>query len=443
MNRTALKSAPEASAPLLAQHEVLARHLPGRNLGWLAELRAAALDRFRSRGLPTKRDEAWKYTNVAHLAEVEWLPARLVAEPPPLEMPTEIAAVDGCRVVLVNGGFDRVLCDLERLPKGVTVQSLSKELEHHPERLRPWLGRLADGDGAPLAALNTASFHDGVVIHVPEGVEVAEPIHVISLGVADRAVAFHPRLIVALEPGARATVVESHAGVPEQVYFSNVVSEIFVGRGAHLRHYKVQDETPQAWHVCYNCVSVAQAGHYESAVVQVGGRLARNEARVLLDGDHAECRLDGAYIAGGEQHIDNTTLVEHRCPHGRSRQLWKGVLGDKARGVYQGKVQVARAAQKTDAHQLSRALLLGPGAEMDGKPELEIYADDVKCGHGATVGELDDAQLFYLESRGIDRAEARRLLIEAFVAEVVETVSDAAVRPALAQLLRHRLDRRR
>jgi Fe-S cluster assembly protein SufD len=442
MNRTALKSAPEAAAPLLAQHDVLARHLPGR-IGWLAELRANALERFRTGGLPGKRDEGWRWTPLTHLGEVEWLPAPLAAESPTLEMPTEIAAVDGCRVVMVNGSFDRMLCDLERLPKGVTIRGIGQELARHPDSLKPWLGQLSEDETAPLAALNTASFHDGVLIHIAAGVELAEPIHVISVGIAaDRAIAFHPRLIVALEPGARATVVESHAGVPERAYLSNGVSELYVGRDALLRHYKVQDETAQGWHLCHNCVRVDAGGRYESTVVHAGARLARHETRLVFAGPHGECRLDGAYIGGDDQHIDNTTLVDHAQPHCVSRQLFKGVLGGKSRGVYQGKVRVARGAQKTDAHQLSRALLLSPGAEMDGKPELEIYADDVKCGHGAAVGELDDAQLFYLESRGIDREAARRLLIEAFVAEVLENVSDAAVREALGALVRHRLARR-
>ncbi len=442
-SRAALKTAAAPAAPLLDHYEVLARQLPGRGADWLTELRKAAMARYRTQGLPTRRVESWRYTNIGHLAEMELVPARLAAEPPPLELPTEIPAVDGCRIVMVNGVVDRLLCDLDRLPAGATVETMAEALARHPDRLKGVLGSLAERDDAPLAALNTASFEDGVVLRLARGTVLAEPIHLISIGVAvDRPVAYHPRLLVVLEDGAQATLVESHAGVVDQPYLSNTVCEACVESGAVLRHYKVQDEAPLGWHLGYTAVRVAGGGRYESAVIQVGGRLGRQETRVLLDGEHAECRLDGAYVADGDMVIDNTTFVEHAKPCGSSRQLWKGVLDGKARGVYQGKVLVARGAQKTDGHQLSRALLLSPGAEMDGKPELEIYADDVKCGHGATVGELDDDQLFYLESRGIDRDAARRMLIEAFVADVMDNVSDARVRDALTLLLRHRLDRK-
>lgn len=444
MNRTALKSAPAPAAALLDHHDQLARQLPGRQAEWLSGLRTAALARYRAQGLPGRRDEAWRYTVLTHLAELAPLPARLAAEPPPLELPTEIPVVDGCKLVMVNGQFDRLLCDLDRLPKGAVVESLAAALQRHPDALKPWLGVLSERDDAPLAALNTASFDDGVVIRLAAGTVLEEPLHLISVGVAvDRPVAFHPRLLLVLEDGAQATVVESHAGVVEQPYLSNAVAEVHLGRNAVLRHYKVQDEAPLCFHLGLCGVRVAEGARYESALVQVGARLGRQETRVVLAGRNAECRLDGAYVGDGDQVLDNVTVVEHCSPAGKSRQLWKGVLDGKARGIYQGKVQVARAAQKTDAHQLSKALLLSPGAEMDGKPELEIFADDVKCGHGATVGELDEHQLFYLESRGIDREEARRLLIEAFVTDVLDNVSDDRVRGGLATLLRHRLDRRR
>ncbi len=443
MNRTALKTAPERPTPLLHQHEALARHIPGRD-GWLGELRAAALDRYRRNGLPGRGTEAWKYTNLSRLAEVEFHPARLSPEQGPLELPTEIAAVEGCRLILVNGTLDRQLCDFAKLPKGVVVSGIGQEIETHPARLQAHLGQYSADDAAPLAALNTASFHDGIFLHVPEGVIVSEPIHIISIGAAhEAALSFHPRILVVLERGAQATLVESHAGIVQQPYLSNGVTEIVVGPGAVLRHDVVQDESPHAWHLNYTAVAIGEGGRYESTTVQAGARLARRETHVALNGTRAECRLDGAYVADGESHVDNTTRVEHLAPHCTSKQLWKGVLSGSARGVYQGKVLVARGAQKTDAHQLSRALLLSKTAEMDGKPELEIYADDVKCGHGATVGDLDQNHLFYLESRGIDREEAKRMLIEAFVAEVLDNVTDERVREALARLLRHRLDGRR
>lgn len=435
--RTALKSALDPTPPLLAHHDVLARHLPGLDVPWLAERRAAALARFRAAGLPSRQVEDWRYTPLGHLAAIAFQPARLSPAAEVHALPTAILPLDGCRLMLVNGSLDRVLCDLRHLPKGIQVDGLAEALRTHPERLRPWL---ATSPAGPLADLNTASFHDGVVIHVAAGTVVETPLHLISVGVGvDHAVDFHPRVVVVLEDGAQATLVESHCGVVDQPTLSNGVVEIHLGRGARLRHAKLQDEAPQGWHIASHAVDLAEGAAYHATVLHTGGRLARHEVRVRLRGPHAEARLDGAYVVDGVTHVDDTIVVDHEAPHCTSRQLWKGVLDGQARGVFQGKVRVARAAQKTDAYQLSRALLLSPQAEADAKPELEIYADDVKCGHGSAIGALDDDALFYLTSRGIARPEARRMLIEAFVAEVIDRVEDAAVREAFAGLVRRRL----
>jgi Fe-S cluster assembly protein SufD len=299
---------------------------------------------------------------------------------------------------------------------------------------------LAAQSHGPLADLNTASFHDGVVVHLAAGTVMETPLHIISVGAAvDHPVDFHPRIVVVLEDGAQATIVESHCGVVDQPYLSNGVVEIRLGAGARLRHVKLQDEAPEGWHVALHAVTLAEDAFYHATVLHTGSRLARHEARVRLSGARAEARLDGAIIADGTSHLDDTILVAHDAPHCTSRQLWKSVLDGKARGVFQGKVRVARGAVKTDAHQLSRALLLSPQAEADGKPELEIYADDVKCGHGSAIGALDDDALFYLTSRGIDRRQARRMLIEAFIGEVVDGIEDPAVRQAVAGLVGRRL----
>jgi len=436
--RTALKSAPEpAVTSLLTRHEVLARHLPGLNSRWLAECRTAALARFQEAGLPGRQVEEWRYTPLGALAGIAFQPARLSPAAEVHALPTAILPLDGCRLMMVNGGLDAALCDLGRLPKGLQVHSLAHVLNTHPERLEPWLATSAAG---PMADLNSASFHDGVLIHLAAGTVAETPLHLVSVGVAvDHPVDFHPRVVVVLEDEARATLVESHCGVVDQPYFSNGVVEIYLGRNAHLTHVKLQDEAPEGWHVASHAVDLAEGAAYHATVLHTGGRLARHQVRVRLRGPHAEARLDGAYLVDGIAQVDDTIVIDHEAPHCRSRQLWKGVLDGKGRGVFQGKVRVARAAQKTDAYQLSRALLLSPQAEADGKPELEIYADDVKCGHGSAVGALDDAALFYLTSRGIGRAEARRILMEAFVAEVIDGVEEPAVREALAGLVRRRL----
>lgn len=435
--RTALMSAPDHPPPLLTHHDVLARHLSGLDIPWLAERRAAALARFRAAGLPGRQVEDWRYTPLGHLAAIAFQPARLSPAAEVHALPTAILPLDGCRLMLVNGSFDRVLCDLKDLPKGIQVHGLAEALRTHPERLRPWLATSAAG---PLADLNTASFHDGIVIHVDAGAVVDTPLHLISVAVAvDHAVDFHPRVIVVLEDGARATLVESHCGVVGPPTLSNGVVEIDLGRGARLHHAKLQDEAPEGWHMASHAVSLAEDAAYHATVLHTGGRLARHEVRVRLRGPRATARLDGAYVIDGMTHVDDTIVIDHEAPSCTSRQLWKGVLDGQARGVFQGKVRVARAAQKTDAYQLSRALLLSPQAEADAKPELEIYADDVKCGHGSAIGALDDTALFYLTSRGIGRPDARRMLIDAFVAEVVDAVADTAVREAFAALLHRRL----
>lgn len=439
--RTALRSVPEPAIPLLSHHEVLARHLPGRDAPWLAQRRAAGLARFQAHGLPGRRDEDWRYTPLGHLGEIAFMPARLSPGAELHDLPTAILPLDGCRLILVNGTLDRVLCDFTALPKGVTVTGLASGLAGHPERLSPWLATIAETADAPLAALNTAAFHDGVAIHVAAGIRVEGPLHLVSVGVSvDHAVDFHPRVVVVLEDEAELSLVESHCGAVGPPYLSNGVMEIHLGRGARLRHAKLQDEAPEGWHVAYHAVDLAEGADFQSTVLHTGARLARHEARVRLLGPHASARLDGAYVIDGATHADDTVVIAHEAPACTSRQLWKGVLDGRARGVFQGKVRVARAAQKTDAHQLSRALLLSPSAEADGKPELEIYADDVKCGHGATVGELDDAALFYLTSRGIPRRQARAMLIDAFVGEVIERVADPAVREAMQGVVGRRLE---
>jgi len=413
------------SDALTDRFAALAPSLPGG--ARLRGLRAAGLERFRAAGLPTPAVEAWKYTNLDALQALGLAPAP--APTTPVRVPeTEIAALDGYRAVLVNGRFAPDLSALDGLPRGATVESLAALSARDPAALEAELGPAPEA--LPLVALNTAFVDDGLVVRLARGVVLDKPIHVISVGApADGGHAtFHPRHLVRLEPGAAATVVESHVG--SGGYFVNSVVDLRLGEGAALKHYVLQKQSAEAFHVAALRLALAARAAYEGFVLHTGARLARHELRARIEGEGVDCRVNGLYLVAGEGHVDDTTFIDHAAPGSRSRQLFKGVLDDRARGVFQGRVLVRPHAQKTDAHQLSRALLLSRRAEMDGKPELEIYADDVRCSHGATIGNLDQEPMFYLMSRGIDPATAYRMLVEAFANEALDEISSPVVRAA-------------
>lgn len=405
---------------------------------WTPALRQDGLDRYHESGLPTPRTEAWKYTNLRRLARMTFAPSE--AAPDGVSVPEDrLVKIDAFRAVLVNGRFRADLSDLNGLPSGVCVAGIADTLRNSPSVLKPFLGRIAIRADKPMAALNAAHLDDGLCVFVDAGVALDKPLHIVSIGApcGGEAACFHPRLLVSVDSGGVATIVESHVG--EGAYFSNGVAEFAVGDDAVLNHYKIQDESDEAYHIADSTLRLEDRSTYDGFVYQAGGLLARNEIHASLEGEHIECRANGAYLGCGKQHIDNTVFIDHAKPGSRSREVYKGVLDNDARAVFQGKILVRKDAQKTDGFQLNKALLLSRGAEIDSKPELEIYADDVKCSHGATVGELDADALFYLRTRGIDEAVARNLLISAFVTEAIEEIQSQAVRDALSDLVRGKL----
>jgi Fe-S cluster assembly protein SufD len=408
--------------PFADRLDAAAASLPGSGRPWLDRLRADARAAYRDAGLPGPKVEAWKYTNLNRLRRtgfaVDAVPAAKV-ETVPVGNALSIAAHVA---VLVNGRFRPDLSSLPGAEEGVEIVSFADALQREPLLLESRFGKIAPAH-LPLVALNTALAADGLVIRFRKGKAAETPIHIVSIGAAGgEPVMFQPRLLVIGEEGAQGVVLESHIAAGDGVYFSNAVVEVALEPGAMLRHYKLQNEHPSAFHLATSKADLAGRAQYESFVLQVGGRLARNEIHAHIGGKRVECRLGGAYLLRGEQHADNTTFIDHAAPESMSRELYKGVLDGTSRGVFQGKILVRRDAQKTDGHQLNKALLLSRGAEIDSKPELEIYADDVKCSHGATAGEIDDAALFYLRSRGIDEDAARGLLIDAFVGEAIEQI---------------------
>lgn len=407
--------------------------------GWLSALRRDGAARFSQAGLPARRDEYWRYTNLNALGQADYALAGPDAQASVSAcVDAALSGLDGYRIVFINGELRPDPSGLGDLPDGVRLAGLADLLAQDPARVEPWLGRIAGLDGMPLAALNTAFLGDGMVLLIDEGVVLDKPVLLVSVGspAADGAT-FQPRNLVVLGDAASATLIDVHVGmVPGARYFANVVTEIALGAGSRLDHYTLQDQAPAAHHIGLTEAQVARGAHYCSFVLQTGAALGRHETRVRLDGSEIDCEVSGIYLGRDGQLLDNTTLVEHLAPACRSRQVFKGVLDGQSRGVFQGKIHVRREAQQTDGHQLSRTLLLSPRAEIDTRPELEIYADDVKCSHGATAGDLDEDTLFYLLSRGIERATARRLLVGAFVADALEHIAQ----PEIAGVFSARID---
>ncbi|MEX2407979.1 MAG: Fe-S cluster assembly protein SufD, partial [Rhodovibrionaceae bacterium] len=362
----------------------------------VGSLRDEAIAALKTRGLPSRRDEAWKYTR---LKLDGFLPggagdADITLDAlPRLPFPAH-------RLVFVNGHFRAQLSD----------EGLGESLAAALPRLAGKLGEGLDIEALPMAALNTAFFADGLYLKVTESPD--KPIHLVSLGVAGPdAPLFQPRNLIAIE-GGKATLIESQLGLGGGPYAANSVTEIAVGENATLTHITLQDAPRDTLYLSTSSVRVAAGGGYNAYVLSEGAALSRNEIHLTLAGEGASCRLDGAYLQDGTQHCDITTSVTHAVPDTTSREVVKGALDGKARGVFQGKILVSPDAQRSDGRMMNKTLLLSDKAEIDTKPELEIYADDVLCAHGATAGELDDVALFYLRSRGIPENKARRLLIE-------------------------------
>jgi Fe-S cluster assembly protein SufD len=414
--------------------------LPGAGLGWLKALREDGIERFEALGLPTPKLEAWKYTRLKPLEDTRYQPATDEDNMAALDTVPSLLPDPGGRprLVFVNGWMRPNFWIDGDLPDGVHLEGLRDVLETRPDWIRERLGILAGEDASSLVQLNTAMMDTGFVLRVEDGVRVKTPIEVIFVGgLTARPVAYSPRNLIVLGKGAEATVVKYHVGLGAGAYLANSVSDIDVGPGALLRHYKVQAEAKEATHIDTIRARVARDATYESFSLSIGGRLSRNEVSVRLEGEGAHCALNGAYLMRGSEHCDNTTVIDHLVPHTTCREVFKGVLDDESRAVFVGRIVVHKDAQKTDGYQLCKTLLLSTGAEIDAKPELEIYADDVKCSHGATTGQLDETALFYLRSRGVPEALARNLLVQSFIGEALEEISDEVVRKAITDQVVH------
>jgi Fe-S cluster assembly protein SufD len=410
---------------------------------WLEPVRRAAMERFARTGFPGARDEEWRFTPVGPIAQGTWRPATGGAGELTREQlaPFVFGHADWTTLVFVNGVFSEALSAVGELPAGVRVASLAEALRSDGALLHAHLTRHAPVEGSPFTALNTAFLAEGGVVHVGAGVDLAAPVHLLYVTTAEAGgTVAHPRNVIVVERGARASIIESYVTLaPGQGYWTNPVTEVAVGAGAWVEHTRIQRESESAQHVGLTHVDQQRDSHYRSFSLAMGAALARHNLHVRLNDENVETLMYGLYVTRGEQVADNHTAIYHDQPNCRSWEVYKGILDGRSRGVFNGKVFVKPEAQKTDAKQTNRNLLLSDGARVDTKPQLEIFADDVKCTHGATVGRLDEVARFYARSRGIPADAADRLLTYAFAAEVVEEVTLAPVREELDRLVRARL----
>jgi Fe-S cluster assembly protein SufD len=409
---------------------------------WLQPIRKAAISRFEEVGFPTTRHEEWKYTNVAPLTKVRFQPAALASDKLPAGRVEQVTVGESSwpRLVFVNGRYSEQLSSVRSLPEGVKAGSLSVKLASGANDLEAHLARYADYQDHAFVALNTAFMEDGAYVCIPKGVVVSEPIYLLFVSTIQKEpTVSYPRNLIVVGEGSQSAIVEGYFALEEGIYFTNAVTEIVAGPNAVIDHYKLESESYSAFHVATQQAHLDRSSNLSSHSISMGGALIRNDVNVTLGGEGAECTLNGLYVATGQEQVDNHTRIDHVMPHCSSRELYKGILSGMAKGVFNGKIYVHKNAQKTDAQQTNKNLLLSKDAWINTKPQLEIYADDVKCTHGSTIGQLDQDAIFYSRSRGIDLEAARGLLTQAFANDMVRRIKIEPMQARLDRLLAARL----
>ena len=409
---------------------------------WLNQLRQSALDSFLRQGFPTTHDEEWRFTSVAPITKVPFKLAADGKEPSSAElMSFTFGTWPGIQLVFVNGIYSAALSSNPAQPHGVFAGSLAEALEKQGNRVEPYLAKYASVSGEPFAALNTAFVSDGAFIYLPTGFVVDEPIHLLFLSSAKKSEpkVCHPRTLVLAEANSQVRILESYASLGEGVSFTNAVTELVAEENAFVDHYKLQRESLEAFHVGTVQVQLGRSANVSTQTISLGGSLVRNNVNAVLGGEGGEATLNGFYLINGRQHVDNHTSIDHAKPHCNSHELYKGILDGQARGVFNGRIIVRPDAQKTDSKQTNKNLILSEEALVNTNPQLEIYADDVKCTHGATIGQLDADAIFYLRSRGIDLESARHLLTYAFAGDFIHRLKIDPLRVALETSLFARL----
>jgi Fe-S cluster assembly protein SufD len=411
---------------------------------WLDPIRKTAIARFSELGFPTTHDEDWRFTNVAPIAARPFKPvleysagglnAGAIAK-------NSFTNLKASRLVFVNGHFASEFSTILPAPKGVKIGSLAAALQSDSALLEKHLGRHSHDGNNAFTALNTAFFRDGAFIYVPAGVTVTEPIHLLFIATETEPNAtVLPRNLIIAEKGSRLTVIESYVGAAGGAYFTNAVEELIIGENAIVEHCKFQDESPAAFHIAAIHVHLGRNCNFIAHSIATGARLSRNNIRTSLADEGVECILNGLYLTRDEQLADHHMIVEHAKPHCNSHEYYNGILAGRSKGVFHGRILVRPDAQKTDAKQTNKNLLLSEDATVDTKPQLEIYADDVKCTHGATIGQLNDESIFYLRARGIGLETARRMLIHAFAGEIIDRIRHTPAREEMDKIVWDRLE---
>lgn len=432
----------------LSNFQAFEKNLNGDQASPIHKIRRTAISRFVELGFPTVHDEEWKYTDVSPIIERTFKPTFVEAEairrlPPQMIQqirPFTLEEAGYHRVVFVNGYYSQELSYLHPLAKGVQIESLATALEKDPVTLA---GYLSVGVGWPYSheengftALNTAFIQDGAFIYIPDGVIVETPIQLLFVTMGDSHVASadkmaplsQPRNLIITGKNSQVTLIESYVSPTPSLYFTNTITEVVMGENSVVDYYKLQYESLEAFHIGTMQVRQGRSSNFSSHSLSFGGRLVRNNITVIFEAEGGECTLNGLYVVTGRQHVDNHTMIDHAKPHCTSNELYKGILDGKSRGVFNGKILVRPNAQKTNAHQINKNLLLSDEALIDTKPQLEIFANDVKCTHGATIGQLEEDPIFYLRSRGVDQETARTILTYAFASDILSRIKLEAVR---------------
>ena len=417
-------------------------------VGWLQRLRANARERFAELGFPSVKDEEWKYTNVAPLAAIDFKPAVLqTTSASELEMetlaPFRCVETAQSELVFLNGMLRKDLSSLSAVADEVVALDLSEAIADERYREIVWkhLAQQADYVADGFAALNTAFVSHGAFVYLPKNALLKAPLHLLFISDGAETASF-PRVLLFADENSNGTLIESFGSINDSRYFTNAVVEIVLKDGARLEHYKVQRESIEAFHVASTSADLGPNSSYDATTINFGARLSRHDIHVTMDNEGAECWVDGLYLVTAAQHTDTHSVIDHRKPHCTSHQLYKGILDGKSRAVFNGKIFVRHDAQKTDAMQTNKNLLLSNEARVDTKPQLEILADDVKCAHGAAVGQIDEEELFYLKARGIHPELARNLLTYGFAEEVIGKIKIESIREQLDEAVLHRLNAR-
>jgi Fe-S cluster assembly protein SufD len=416
-----------------------AKNAAGQKLPWLRKLREEAFARFCETGFPTTHDEDWRFTNVSPIARTQFVFGKQHRTISKNDLKSWTINAAAARLVFVDGRFAPELSDSAKLP-GVQISSLKDQTVTKPGEVEAHLGKYADIQRDAFSALNTAFIEDGAFVHVRRGTVLEHPIHLLFVSIeTDVPTMSHPRNLVIFEDESQGTVIEEYVSIGKGAALSNSVTELIAGENATVSHFMIEREHRDAFNVSTLRIQQARSANVASHSLLLGGGLVRNNVHPVLAGEGGECLINGLFVGAGRQHLDNYMYVEHAKPHCSSRQFYNGILDGHAHGVFHGRIIVHKDAQKTDAKQTNRNLLLSDDAQIDTKPQLEIYADDVKCTHGATIGQIEENALFYLQSRGIDEVSARRLLLLAFASECLDRMKPGAARDHTEHLIHEHL----